>query len=197
MMHRLDRMLEQAPERLRQPLIDTAFMYLRADSMDDPQQWIARLTHLPEASRARGTESIARAWAAQMPEEAIGWVASLEPGETRKGAVAAIASTWGAKDAHGTAQWVASMPPGAERDSSARSLVFAMAEKFPREAWEWALSIEDPAERTRAATHAAKTVAARDPVMARQWIEAGPFPPDAKLALQAALEGTQHPGPAH
>lgn len=186
-LHRFDKLLEQAPERMRQPLIDAAFGYLNPTTMTDPQPWIARLPQLPEASRARATESIARAWAQQAPEEAIGWVAALGPGETRTGAVAAIASGWAKQDAAGAAGWIAAMTPGIERDRSAESLVLEMAEKYPREAWEWALSINDGSERSRAATHAAKTMAARDPATARQWIETGPFTPEVKAELRAAV----------
>jgi hypothetical protein len=196
MLYRFDELLEQAPERLRQPLIDAAFNLLRADNLDDPQRWIARLSLLPEASRPRGIESIARAWAGQTPEEAVGWVGSLAPGETRNGALAAIASTWASKDANGAAEWVAAMVPGAERDRSARSLVFAVAERFPYEAWAWALSIGDTGERARALTQAAKMMAARDPATARQWIETGPFTPEIRAELQSALDRTrQSPGP--
>jgi RNA polymerase sigma factor (sigma-70 family) len=195
-LHRFDSLLAQAPERLRQPLIEAAFNFLRADDMEDPQRWIARLSLLPEASRARGIESIARAWAEQTPEEAIGWVASLALGETRNGALAAIASKWAAKDAYGAAEWVAAMAPGAERDRSAGSLVFAIAETFPRQAWDWGLSIGDTGERTRALTQAAKMMAARDPATARQWIETGPFTPEIRAELQSALDRTrQSSGP--
>jgi hypothetical protein len=186
-LQRFDKLVEQAPERLRQPLIEAAFDNVRAGTMDDPQVWIARLSQLPEASRARGTEAIARAWARQTPEEAIGWAASLAPGETRNGAVAAIAASWAKKDAHGAAEWVASMSPGTERDRSAGSLVFTIAERFPREAWDWALSIGDDVERSRAATHAAKMMAARDSTTARQWIETGPFTPEIKAQLQSVI----------
>jgi hypothetical protein len=58
MLHRFDKLLEQAPERLRKPLIEAAFNNLRDSTMEDPQQWIARLSLLPEGSRAKGAESI-------------------------------------------------------------------------------------------------------------------------------------------
>ncbi|MDO8632867.1 MAG: hypothetical protein Q7R41_20480, partial [Phycisphaerales bacterium] len=67
MLHRFDKLFEQAPERLRQPLIDAAFSFLYPTTMTDPQPWIARLAQVPEASRPRATESIARAWASQSP----------------------------------------------------------------------------------------------------------------------------------
>ncbi len=195
-LYRFDQVYEQAAERLRQPLIDAAFHFLSADNLDDPQRWIARVSQLPEASRPRGVEAIAAAWAQQSPEEAIGWASSLGAGETRNGAVAAIASTWAKNDPYGAADWVASMPPGAERDRSAGSLVFAAAERFPREAWEWALSISDELERSRAAAHAAKMMAARDPATARQWIETGPFSADLKVKLQSGVGMTSpSPGP--
>jgi len=191
-LHRFSSLYEQAPQRLRQPLLEAAFTYLRGDEMPDPQTWIARIALLPEASRAKGLESVARAWAQQSPEEAIGWVSSLAE-DTRSGAVAAIASTWAGKDVRGAAEWVAAMPSGLERDRSAGSLVLAMAERYPHEAWDWALSIDDATERARAATHAAKTMAARDPALARQWIDTAPFTPEAKADLQAALEQPSRP----
>jgi len=123
-----------------------------------------------------------------MPDDAIGWVASMPAGEARAGAVAGIASTWAAKDSPAASAWVAAMPPGAERDRSAQSLVFAMAEEFPREAWEWAMSIDDGEGRTRAAIHAARMMAARDSAAARGWIENGPLTLETKAAIQSALE---------
>ncbi len=185
---RFDSVYAQAPERLRQPLIDAAFHFLCAANLDDPQSWITRVSGLPEASRAKGMESIGRAWAQQTPEEAAAWAGSLPPGAARSGAEAAVASTWAAKDALGAAEWVASMPAGPERDRSAGSLVVAIAERFPREAWTWALSIDDAAERLRAASEAAKMMAARDPATAREWIETGPFTPEAKAELQSAID---------
>jgi hypothetical protein len=187
-LHRFESLLPQAPERLRQPLIDAAFKYLSVDNLDDPQRWVTRLSLLPEASRAQGVESLTRAWAKQSPEDAIEWAGSLVAGETRNGAVAAITSSWAAKDARSAAEWVAAMPQGAERDRGAESLVMTIAERYPQEAWNWALSINDPDERTRAATQAAKMIAAHDPATARQSIEAGPFPPETKMALLSAVE---------
>jgi len=187
-LHRFENLYSQVPERLRLPLIEAAFNCLGDRNFNDPQTWIDRLSLLPDSSRAKGTESIARAWAMQTPEEAIGWATSLPSGETRQGAMSVIASTWAAKDAHGAAEWVAAMQPGTERDRSAESLAVAIAEKYPREAWEWALNISDTAGRNRAATLAVKIMAARDPATAQQWIDAGPFTPDARAQLQSAIQ---------
>ena len=184
MLHRFDKLLEQAPEQLRQTLIDTAFNYLRADNLDNAQKWIANLSLLPEGSRLKGTEAIARAWGDQSPQDAFGWAKSLAPGDSRNAAVKAIATAWAHKDAYSAADWVASLPVGPDRDSSAGALVFAVADRFPREAWDWALSIGDELERTRAAAQAARMMATRDPATARQWIESGPFPPELKVKLQ-------------
>ncbi len=192
---RFDSLLPQAPERLRQPLLDAAFTFLSGNNLGDPQLWVERLSLLPESSRPRGVESVAGAWAQRSPEEAIGWAISLAEGETRNGAVAAIASKWAKNDPSSAADWVASLPPGAERDRSAGSLVFAIAERFPQQAWEWALSISDDQERSRAAAEAARRMAARDPATARQWIETGPFSADLKLKLQSGVGSTsQSPG---
>ena len=186
-LNRFDKLFEQAPERMRQPLVEEAFDRLNPEMLGNPQSWVARLSQLPEASRARGIESIARTWAAQAPEDAIGWVATLPSGEGRAGALASIASTWAAKDSQGASAWVATLPVGAERDGSARSLVFAFAEKSPHEAWNWAVSIGDAGTRFGAASHAAQMMAAHDPATARQWIESGPFSPEDKAAMQSTL----------
>jgi RNA polymerase sigma factor (sigma-70 family) len=186
-LHRFDNLMRDAPDRLRQPLVQAAFNGLNADSFADSQLWISRLSLLPEDSRPKAISQIAMAWALQTPEAAVGWVESLPSGEARNGAAAGIVSGWANKDAQGAAEWVTEMPPGAERDRSAQSLVMALAEKYPREAWDWALSIGDPNTRTDSATHAVRTMAARDPATARQWIETGPFTPEIRQALQAGL----------
>jgi RNA polymerase sigma factor (sigma-70 family) len=187
-LHRFEQLLEQAPERLRVPMIEGAFFEcLGPDDMDDPQKWIARLSLLPDASRAKGVESIARAWAGQALDEAVEWVGSLPAGDARNGALAQITTTFAKKDLNGAAEWVAAMDPGLERDHSAAALVPAIAQRHPQEAWEWLLSIEDPNERNRAATDGIKKIAARDPATARQWIESGLFAADTKAELEAAI----------
>ena len=195
-LHRFDKLFEQAPERMRQPLVEAAFNYLNQESLGNPQTWVARLSQLPEASRARGLESIAHAWAAQSPEDAIAWATTLPSGEGRAGAMAHITSDWAAKDSPSASAWVAALPVGAERDGSARSLVFVIAEKHPREAWDWALSIGDAGTRASAAAHAAQMMAVRDPAAARQWIESGPFTAEDKATLQSTLKPiSQSAGP--
>jgi RNA polymerase sigma factor (sigma-70 family) len=191
-LHRFDNLLRDAPDRLRQPLVQAAFNCLNGDSFAAPQQWISRLSLLPEDSRPKAISQIAMAWAMQTPEAALGWVESLPSGEARNGAAASIVSGWANKDAQGAADWVTEMPPGAERDRSAQSLVMVLADKYPRQAWDWALSIGDPNTRSDAATHAVRTMAARDPATARQWIETGPFTPEIRAALQVGLA---NPGP--
>src|SRR2546427_4547259 len=157
---RIDALNQQTPDCLRQPLVEAAFnQCLNGSTLDDPQKWIARLSLLPEASRPKATESLARAWAQQTPEEAISWAASLPSGDTQAGAMAALTSAWAAKDAHGAAEWVASLPAGAQRDRSAESFASAVAQTFPREAWDWAISISDNAGRLRAATETIKIMA--------------------------------------
>src|SRR4029077_1096928 len=119
-------MFSAAPDRLKTTLIETAFSALPNSSSSDPQQWAARIELLPEGSRAKGAESLARAWALQAPNEAIAWAHSLPEGNMRNETAAAIASGWAAKDAHGAADWVASLPAGQERDRSAEALVMAV-----------------------------------------------------------------------
>ncbi len=186
---RFGSLYQQAPDRLRQALLEAAFNEcLSGSSLDDPQKWVARLGLLPQSERPKATASLARAWGQQMPEEALSWAESLSAGDTQNGAIAAVMSAWAAKDARGAAEWLAVLPAGPQRDRSAEAFASAAAQSFPREAWEWALSISDSAERLRAATETVKQVAPRDPATARQWIEAGPFTPQDKVGLQTAVE---------
>lgn len=188
-LHRFEKLFEQAPERLRVPMVEAAFFEcLGPDYMDDAQKWIARLPLLPESSRAKGVESIARAWAGQAVDEAIDWVRSLPAGDARNGALGQVTSAFARKDPQGAAEWVALMEPGPERDHSAASLVPAIAERYPQEAWDWTLSIENPSEQKRAAADAVKKLAEHDAGAARQWVENGPFPPETKAELHAAIE---------
>src|SRR5678816_843061 len=60
-----DKLFNQAPDRLRQPLLEAAFEYLHSDTGGDLRQWINRVPQLPEAKRAEGIQSIARAMAEQ------------------------------------------------------------------------------------------------------------------------------------
>ena len=186
--HKLDTFLELAPERLRPLLFQEAFSNLHGHNMEDPHRWIARLAQLPEASRDRGTEAIARAWSQHKPEEAIAWASSLPAGDTRGAAIAAAIPNWAAWDAHGAAEWLSTMAPGPERDRSARAFVDVVAEQYPRDAWDWALSIQDGTSQMRAITHVATLLAGRDPQAARELLDTAPLAPEAKAAIESTIE---------
>lgn len=184
----IEQMLLEAPNRLHTPIIESAFEFLNARNLYDPQEWAKKLQLLPEADRNSGTEKLAHAWAEQSPDEAIAWAGSLAQGAGQDAAIAAIVSGWAGKDAHGAADWVATMSAGPQRDRSTEALVNAVAEQFPREAWEWATSINNPEERDRAADRVIQVMAQRDPTTARQWIDSGPFTAETKRNLQASLQ---------
>ena len=188
---RLDRfegLFSQSPERLKQPLVEQAFEGLYGGNLDDPQKWIGRLSLLPDAARPKAVEELARAWAQQTPEEAVGWMGSLTAGETRDRAAGALTSEWARKDSQAAGEWVSSLAQGSERDRAVSGLVTALAEQSPEQAWNWAVSIGDDGQRKEAATRAAKAMASRDPNAARQWIETGPFTAEVKAELQVALD---------
>jgi RNA polymerase sigma factor (sigma-70 family) len=192
MLNRLDKLLEQAPERLRQPILENAFTLLRDDTLTDPQTWIARLSLLPEASRGRALYTFAQAWGAQAPEEALGWVTALPVGQTRADAMSAVAAAWAQKDLQGAANWLSTISDAPEHDRLAAALVPAIVEKNPREAAAWVLAIKDEQARNLAASHALTTMAFRNPAAAQQWIESSPFTPELKAQLQAALGGREN-----
>jgi hypothetical protein len=190
MQHQFDKLLEQAPERVRQPLIENAFNFLRENTLNDPQAWIARLALVPESSRGTAAGKLAGAWAWLAPEEALGWVNTMPAGATRDGAMNAAIASWVAQDARGAADWTGTLPAGSERDRGAGAIALALTEKNPRESLDWMMTIGDATERQRIATQAVQTMAVRNPVAARQWIEAAPFSPEMKAQLQSSIERT-------
>ena len=186
LLSRFDKFFEQAPERMKQPLLESAFGFLREETLSDPQTWVARLAGLPEASRVRGAESIARAWASQTPEETVGWIKTLSAGDVRDSAVTATISSWAAKDTRGAGEWISTLA-GAERDRGAGILALAMLEKEPREAMNWITSIAEDTARAQAVAQTARSIAVRDPAQARQWIETAPISPEQKAQLQSSI----------
>lgn len=195
MLHRFEKLIEQAPERLRQPIIESAFQQLREDTFTDASTWIARLSMLPESSRARATENIARAWAHQAPDEAAAWVNTLAAGATRSDATAAIVSSWGQKDARGAGDWIAAMPASMERDRCAGQLAMAVADRQPAEALTWIMTIANAAERERVAMQTAQIMSARQPELARDWIQTAPLSAENKARLRTNLERVHSSSP--
>jgi hypothetical protein len=187
MLYRFDSLYSQAPDRLKQSLLQSAYGFLRGDNLDDPQPWIARLPQVPDAQRGQAEQALARAWAEKSPENAIAWTQTLPADSARANAVSAIVSTWAGTDSSSAVNWVQSMPQGAERDQSANALATALAERNPKEAWDIALSIGNDSQRQSAAAHVVTMLAMRDIGTARQWIDASPFPADTKAQLQASL----------
>jgi RNA polymerase sigma factor (sigma-70 family) len=185
---RFDSLIAQAPERMRGMLLETAFQMLGGDALSDPQTWISRLSLLPDNSRPQATEQLARAWARQAPETAIGWVSTLPANDVRSSAAAAIAGSWAASDASSVATWVAAMQPGPERDRSAQSLATSIAARYPNQAWDWAMSIGDGALRATAAQNVVQQIAIKDRTAAQQFIESAQVPADMKPQLQAAIQ---------
>jgi RNA polymerase sigma factor (sigma-70 family) len=182
-LHRFEQLMKQAPERLQQPLVEQAFDSLYGGYLDDPARWIDRLSLLPESSRPKATEELARAWAQQTPEEAVTWEASLPSGDGRNRAAGGIASEWGRQDSRGAGEWVLSLPAGTERDQAAAGMVLALANQAPQQAWHWAMSIGDDLQRQEAAARASNAMAQRDPAQARRWIDASPFTAETKADL--------------
>lgn len=188
MLSRLDGLMEKAPERLRQPLLDSAFQYLNGENLDDPQKWISRAVQAPESQRLNFTSRIASAWAQQMPEEAVAWATSLSAENGRSGALSSIANAWANKDPYGASEWITSLPAGLDKDNAAASLVHSIASDSPAEAWEWALSIGNESTRKNTAIAAIDAMVKRDAATARQWVESGPFTDEEKTRMRTSLE---------
>lgn len=184
-LHRFDTLYADAPESLKQPLLDEAFRYLSAETIDE--KWINRLANLPESRRLKATESVGRAWASRAPDEAIGWINSLQTTEERAAAAAGAVDGIARKHPSMAADWVASIEPGIEQDRAAGALVKRIAEDCPDEAWQWAGRINDAAERDRVASYVVKEVAERNPSLAAEWLQSGAFTEKAREDLRTAL----------
>jgi hypothetical protein len=184
-LHRFERLYADAPEPLKQPLLEEAFRYLSAETIDE--NWVNRLAKLPEAQRLKATESMARAWAARTPEEAIAWIDSLPTTEQRSAAAAGAVEGMAREQPSVAAEWVASLEPGFEQDRAAVALVKRITEDRPQEAWQWTGRISNESERDIAASYVVKKVAERNPTLATEWLQTGPFTEKTRDDLRTAL----------
>jgi hypothetical protein len=189
MLHRFEKLMEEAPPSMREPLVQAAFESINPGNLGDPNVWMSRLSQLPESERNSGMRSIARAWAGKSPEEAIGWLATQPPGDTRTEALGDAVSTWADKDPSSAADYIGRLPQGMERDRSTASLVQGLGERHPHEAWQWALTITDESQRNSALSSVIARTIDRDPQTARQWLETAPLHPETKAQFEARLNG--------
>jgi hypothetical protein len=187
-LHRFDILIEQAPEWMRPQLLGNAFRRLREGTLTDPQTWAKRLSDVPEPNRPEAMHTLAQAWGAQSPEEAIAWAGSLPDEKSRHETTAAVVAIWAAKDARSAAGWVNMLPAGLERDRSVSALAISLFDSDPGRAWEWTHTIQNAQERGQAVAQIIHRAAARDPVTARQWIESAEIAPELKHQLRATVE---------
>lgn len=184
-LHRFDTLYASAPEPLKQPLLDEAFRYLSAETMDE--KWLSRLANLPESRRLTATESLARAWAMRSPDETIAWINSLQTAQERAAAIAGAVDGIARTQPSTASEWVASMEKATDRDRAAVALVKRITEDRPQEAWQWAARINDSAERDLAAAYVVKRVAERNPGLGAEWLQSGPFTEQTRDKLRASL----------
>ncbi|MCW5558859.1 MAG: sigma-70 family RNA polymerase sigma factor, partial [Verrucomicrobiae bacterium] len=187
MIDRFDDLMQQAPERLREPLLQASFAFLDQKTLGDPQDWVQRLEQLPEVNREEAIGTLSRAWVSEQPEDAAAWALTLPSGTDRTEAIGTIGVEWAKSDAVAAAAWVSTLPEGDDRDMGAEAIVIGMADRYPEQAWAWANSIQDIARRLSSATFAIRTMSGRDPSQARQWIAEGPFPPKAQEYLYSTF----------
>src|SRR6187402_301882 len=73
----VDQLLAEAPERLKQPLMDTALTYLNSENLGDPDKWLAMAAKAPQGQEAIWTQRVVTAWAENEPAEAVAWASAL------------------------------------------------------------------------------------------------------------------------
>jgi RNA polymerase sigma factor (sigma-70 family) len=187
MLHRFDKLMQDAPANMREPLLQAAFENIGSENMGDPHLWIERLAQMPESQRDSGMRSIARAWAGKSPEEAIGWLATQPPTDSRTQALGEAVQAWAHKDPSSAANYITALPHGTERDRGTHSLVQALGERHPHEAWQWAQAITDESLRKSALSSVIARTIDRDPRTARHWLETEPLSPEIKAQFEARL----------
>jgi RNA polymerase sigma factor (sigma-70 family) len=192
----IDQLLAQAPERMHEPLMESALMCLGSDTMDDPQKWLAMAAKAPEKQQADWTARAVSAWAGKEPEEALAWASALPAGNVRSAAWGSAANAWIRQDAYGASEWLDTQPPGPDKDQASAVLVQTILKDSPAEAWEWALSLSDPPARISLALRVLDEMGKRDPAAARQWLEAADFPAESKNQMREMMDRAGNaPGP--
>ena len=197
MMYRLDGLLQNGPERLKVPLLEKAFAFLRPDNLEDPNLWINRASQLPADARNSAFESIGRAWAEKNPDDALRWAMGLPAQSAQGPAVRSAISSYATSDPQAAAAWVSDLPASSVRDEASRGLAMAIAENYPREAWAWALSIQSVDDQLASAEYVAKIFANRNQAAARQMIDSSSLSDEFKNKLHASISSENSTGVLH
>jgi hypothetical protein len=170
---RVDDLLKQFPEKMRQQTLQAAFQ-AESDWKDgDAQAWLTRINGLPPENRGSALASIASRMAATDPDAAVAWVASWSfPDEkSREIALSSAVSRWAKADSYAASQWISALPEGAQRNTAASALISSIAVGDPSGAWTWAESLGDSGGRFGAMISIVNQVRSTDPQMARQLID--------------------------
>ncbi len=109
-MQRFEKLYANAPDRLRVPLVRSAFRELSGENLESPQTWLGRAALLPEGDRGGALGQVARAWAQQSPEDAASWAETLPTGDSRAQSLEKVAAAWKNRDASAALDWVNSLP---------------------------------------------------------------------------------------
>jgi len=109
-------------------------------------------------------------WAADDPQQAMGWAASHPPGEQTERDVSSVASRWVRTDRHEFADWLNQQPATPTLDPAVQAMVRAEQKENPGTAMGWAESIVDAKDRVSSVRSVAATWMKTDPATATPYI---------------------------
>ena len=121
--------------------------------------------------------------AANDPQSAAQWIATLPASEGRQRALTELVSQWSENDPTAAATYLSKYPASPETDESRGRLAQNVLRKDPEGALAWANTISDAQMRTRTVSDLVKNWMRRDSDAAQKWVQSSQLPDDVRARL--------------
>ena len=123
--------------------------------------------------------------AANDPQSAAQWIATLPAGDGRQRALTELVSQWSENDPAAAAAYLSKYPASPETDESRGRLAQNVLRKDPEGALAWANTISEDQFRARTVTELVRNWMRRDEEAAQKWVQASALPADFKARFGA------------
>ena len=182
----------QAMSRARGRMIDTVigqFVSQRGEAAAREMVMNIRDETLRHGAMGR----LASQLAANDPQSAAQWIATLPASDGRQRALTELVSQWSENDPAAAAAYLSKYPASPETDESRGRLAQNVLRKDPEGALAWAGTISEDQFRTRTVTELVRNWMRRDADAAQKWVQTSQLPDEvrARLGLPGAGAGRQ------
>ena len=177
----------QPMSRARGRMIDSVIgNYVSQHGEAAAREMVMRISD--ESLRNGAMGRVASQLAANDPQSAAQWIATLPASDGRQRALTELVSQWSENDPAAAATYLAQFPASPESDESRGRLAQNVLRKDPEGAIAWANTITEAQLRTRTVSDLVKNWMRRDEAAAQKWVQSSQLPDDVRARL--GLPGT-------